>query len=149
MNSAPPPPRDQRRIDSNHLDLLSIFHFVGAGLGLFGILFLCLHYTIMHAVFMNPKMWQDQKQGPPPAEIIAIFQWFYVLIGAWFLASLILNVISGFCLRARKGRTFSLVVAGINCLHIPVGTTLGVFTSIVLMRDSIQERYAAPPDRQS
>jgi hypothetical protein len=55
----------------------------------------------------------------------------------------VLNVISGLCLRARKGRTFSLVVAGINCLYIPLGTLLGVFTIIVLLRDSVRELYAA------
>ena len=141
MSELPPIMRDQRDIDANHLKLLSIFHFIGAGLAILGILFLLAHFAIMHAVFTNPKLWQGQKQTPPPAEFFAVFQWFYLVFGAWFAVSGGLNLISGFCLRARKHQTFSLVVAGIDCLHIPLGTTLGVFTIIVLNRKSVQELY--------
>jgi hypothetical protein len=31
MSELPPLPRDQRKIDADHLNLLAIFHFVGAG----------------------------------------------------------------------------------------------------------------------
>ena len=143
MDELPPLPRDQRKIDADHLKLLAIFHFVGAGLALLGILFLLAHFAMMHAVFANPKLWANQKDGPPPAEFFAIFKWFYLVMGIWFLSSGILNVISGFCLRARKHRTFSLVVAGLNCVHMPLGTVLGVFTIIVLLRDSVRELYDA------
>lgn len=141
--TAPPPPiiRDQRKIDAEHLNLLSIFHFVAAGLALLGILFLAGHYAFMRSIFLNPKMWENQKQGPPPAELFAIFKWFYLAGGVWFLGSGILNVISGLSIRARKYRTFSIVVAAINCLHVPLGTVLGVFTLIVLVRESVRELY--------
>lgn len=141
MSGLPPLTRDQRRVDADHLDLLAIFHFVGAGLALLGILFLLAHFAFLHAMFANPKMWENQKNGPPPAEFFAIFEWFYLVMGLWFLASVILNVISGLCLRARKHRTFSMVVAGINCAHMPMGTVLGVFTLIVLNRTSVGELY--------
>ena len=121
--------------------MLAIFHFVGAGLALLGILFLLAHFAFFHAVFENPKMWQNQKQGPPPAEFFAVFKWFYLVMGFWFLISGVLNVISGLCLRARKHRNFSIVVAGINCVHLPLGTALGIFTIIVLLRDSVRESY--------
>lgn len=145
MSALPQIPRDQRKIDADHLNLLAIFHFVGAGLALLGILFLVGHYAIMHAVFTNPKFFENQKppMPVPPEQIFAVLKWFYLAMGVWFVASAILNVISGICLRARKGRTFSLVVAGINCLHIPLGTVLGVFTLVVLLRDSVRERFAA------
>jgi Na+-driven multidrug efflux pump len=141
MNEPPILCRDQRKVDADHLNLLAIFHFVGAGLALLGILFLLAHFEIFHAVFENPKMWENQKQGPPPAGFFAIFKWFYLVMGLWFLGSAILNVISGLCLRARKQRTFSMVVAGINCVHLPLGTVLGVFTMIVLLRDSVRQAY--------
>ena len=143
MSELPSLPRDQRKIDADHLKILSIFHFVGAGLALLGILFLLIHFTIFNVIFANPKFWEDQKQTPPPAELFAIFKWFYLVFGMWFLASGVLNVISGFCLRARKHRTFSLIVGGINCLHVPLGTVLGVFTIVVLVRDSVRELYEA------
>ena len=138
----PPLLRDQRKIDIGHLKLLSIFHYVAAGLSLFGILFVLLHFTMMHAILGNPKMWEGQKQAPP-MEIFAMFKWFYLLLGAWFLASLVLNIISGLCIHRRKNRTFSLVTAAVNCLHVPIGTVLGVFTFIVLLRDSVEELYEA------
>ena len=143
MSELPPLPRDQRKIDADHLKLLSIFHFVGAGLALVGMLFLLGHYAIFHTFFANPKIWANQKQSPPPAEFFEIFKWFYLIFAVWFMASGVLNVISGLCLRAKKCRTFSLIVACINCLHIPFGTVLGVFTIIVLIRDSVRELYEA------
>ena len=36
-----------------------------------------------------------------------------------------------------------MIVAGLNCVHIPLGTVLGVFTLVVLMRDSVRESYDA------
>jgi hypothetical protein len=145
MSELPPLPRDQRKIDADHLNLLALFHFVGAGLAVLGLLFLLVHYTFMHAMFTNPKFFENQKQPMPmtPEQLFAIFKWFYLAFGIWFVISGVLNLISGLCLRARKGRTFSLVVAGINCLHIPLGTVLGVFTIVVLIRDSVRELYSA------
>ena len=145
MNDLPPLTRDQRKIDANHLNLLAIFHFVGAGLSLIGIAFLLAHYTFMHAIFTNPEIWKDQKQPMPmpPEQIFAMMKWFYLAGAVWFVSSGVLNLISGLCLRARKGRTFSLVVSGLNCLHLPLGTVLGVFTIVVLIRDSVRELYEA------
>ena len=143
MSELPPITRDQRKIDADHLQLLSIFHFVGAGLAFLGILFLLAHFMMFHAFLSNPTFWQNQKQTPPPAEFFAIFKWFYLVFGAWFFISGTLNLISAFCLRARKCRTFSLIVAGINCVHVPFGTVLGVFTIIVLIRDTVRELYDA------
>jgi hypothetical protein len=48
MNPLPPIPRDQRKIDADHLKLLAIFHFVGAGLAVLGLLFLLGHYALEH-----------------------------------------------------------------------------------------------------
>ena len=147
MNAPNPLQASTQKRDSDHLKLLAIFHFIGTGLGLLGILFLVGHYAVMHAVFTNPKFMENQKQPMPvpPEQIFAIMKWFYLAGAVWFVTSGILNLISGLCLRARKGRTFSLVVAGINCLHIPLGTVLGVFTIIVLIRDSVRELYEAQP----
>ncbi len=141
MNSSPPLPGDRRRIDSDHLNLLSIFYFVSAGLALLGLLFLFAHYTFFHFFISDPGMWQGPKQTPPPALFFAMFRWFYVVMAAWFVASAALNVVSGIFLRARKHWTFSLVVAAIDCLHFPLGTILGVFTIIVLIRPSVRELY--------
>jgi hypothetical protein len=44
-------------------------------------------------------------------------------------------------LRERKNRTFSFVVACVNCIHVPLGTVLGVFTIVVLSRESVKRLY--------
>jgi hypothetical protein len=38
---------------------------------------------------------------------------------------------------------FCLVMAGIQCIFMPFGTVLGVFTIIVLMRNSVKEAFTA------
>jgi hypothetical protein len=147
MNDIPPIaplPTNQRNIDTDHLNLLSIFHFVGAGFACLGILFLMVHFAFMHFMFTNPSFWQNQRQSPPPPEFFQMFHlfiFFYLFAGLWLLASAVLNILSGVFLRARKHRTFSIVVAAIDCLHIPMGTTLGIFTIVVLSRDSVRELY--------
>lgn len=143
--------RDQRKVDAEHLKLLAVFHFVLAGLSLVGIAFLCLHWFLMHTVFTNPEMMKNAKGGPPPKEFFMIFRWFYFFMGTFIVAGGLGNLISGFCLLKRRGKIFSFVVAGLNCLGFPFGTTLGVFTFIVLLRDSVGELYVpnspatAPP----
>ena len=143
-NLNPPPPvlHGQRpRDDEEHLRLLAIFHFVGAGLALLGLMLLGLHFTVMHTLITNQYFWQNSRSGPPPAAFFAVFQVFYFFGAIWFITSGVLNVISGFCLRARTNRTFSIIVAAINCLHLPLGTALGIFTLIVLTRSSVRELY--------
>lgn len=146
MNDIPPLaplPRDQRNIDTDHLNLLSIFHFVAAGLALLGVLILVGECAMLHFTFANPDFWKNQKQQGPPPEFFTVFIWMFAILGTWCFVSGILNVVSGIFLRQRKHRTFSLVVAAINCLHVPVGTILGVFTIIILVRPSVAELYEA------
>jgi hypothetical protein len=134
--------QNQRKRDLEHLRLLSIFHFVFAGLALLGMAFLGLHYFMMHTIFTNPEMWKSQKAGPPPQVFLDVFVWFYVFGGVILLAGLVLNVLSGIFLLRRRHRLFSLIIGALNCLQIPFGTALGVFTIIVLSRDSVRELYS-------
>lgn len=133
---------DHGQIDAEHLRLLSIFHFVGAGLGFVGLLFVAGHFALFHAFLSNPQFWQNAKNGPPPAAFFTLFRWFYAVVALWFLSSGVLNLLSAFYLRARRHRVFSMVVAGFNCLHMPLGTILGIFTFIVLSRGSVEKLYA-------
>ena len=140
--------RDQRRIDADHLRLLAIFHYVLAGLGVLGIGFLALNYAMMGTMMSNPRMWPSVPNGPPPAffaGMFGIFKWFYLFLGVWIIVRSVLNVLSGWHIARRRWRIFSLVVAGLDCLSLPFGTALGVFTLIVLQRDSVRSAYGEPP----
>ena len=136
-----PPPIPNK--DTDNLRTLAICHYVVSGLSLLGLGFLGLHYSIMRMVFDNPQMWEKAKSPPPfnPAEFFHLFQWFYLLFGVLILVSGILTLIAGRFIHRRVNRTFSIVIAGLNCLHFPFGTVLGVFTLILLTKESVMRLY--------
>jgi hypothetical protein len=145
VNNLPPLLRDQRTTDAEHLKLLAIFHFVLAGLAFLGIGFLVLHYALMSQLMFHPERWQGQRGGPPPQMFFAFFRWFYLIFGVMLVVGSVCNLLSGIWIRAARNRIFSVVVAAVNCTQIPFGTVLGVFTIIVLSRDSVRELYDAQP----
>jgi hypothetical protein len=132
---------DQQLKDAEHLKLLSIFYFVLAGFGAVGLVFLGGHYAFMRAMFANPEMWKAQKGGPPPEFFMDIMIWFYGFALAVIVVSTVLNILSGIFIRQRRNRMFSLIVGGLNCLHVPLGTLLGVFTIVTLTRESVRRLY--------
>jgi len=144
MADLPPLMRDQRKVDADQLQLLAVFHFAFAALAILGLGFLALHYGLMHSVMSNPEAWKAPKGGAPaPAEVMRIFKWFYVICGTLIITGGVVNLLSGLFIRKRKYRTFSIAVACLNCIQIPFGTMLGVFTLVVLLRDSVHELYEA------
>jgi len=136
-------PVEHARKDAEQLRLLWIFHFVFAGLAVLGIGFLVVHYLFMKNIFANPAMWRGAQQPPPP-QFFQFFIIFYFIAGFVIVLGAALNAISAACIRNRKWRLFSLVVAGIDCLQVPFGTALGVCTFLVLLRESVRRLYEAP-----
>jgi len=136
-----PPPIPTK--DAEHLRIIAICHHVVAGLSLLGIGFLVLHYLMMK-MFINPKIWESSKQQPPfsPDEFFDIMQWFYIIGGVFLVLGAVLLLISGLSISRRRRRTFSIIVAGLMCLQIPFGTVLGIFTLIILTRESVMRLYA-------
>ena len=145
MTELPPLTRDQRKADVDHLKLLAIFHFIVAALSLVGLGLLFLHYAFMHTLIANPEVWKNPQRDRLPSheEILAMIKWFYLFFGAVLIASGVANLLSGLFIQVKKHRLFSLIIAGFNCLHFPFGTVLGVFTFVVLLRDSVRELYDA------
>jgi hypothetical protein len=133
---------NQRQTDAEHLKLLSVFHFVGAGLAGVSLLLLYGHYSLFSQMLSGPMPGQ-QPGGPPfPLDMFVWMRWIYV---AWALMSVgmgLVNLASGLFMKTRSYRVFSIVVAALNCFYVPLGTTLGIFTIIVLVRDSVRETYA-------
>jgi hypothetical protein len=143
MTTPTPPPlfSAQHKTDADHLRILMICHYVKAGLAVAGLGFIGLHYAMMRMMFANPKMWEGEHNSAFPMEFFEIFKWFY-LVGVVYVVSLgICNLVSAGFIKARRHRMFSLVISGFNCLNMPLGTVLGVFTIIVLSRQTVQETY--------
>ena len=128
--------------DTEHLRLLSIFHYVVAGLqGLFAC-FPVLHFAIGAVLVFLPEQLNDGKAGPPPV----LVGWFFMLFaGAWILVGLTLAAciaIAGRNLAQRRRYLFCLVMAGVEAATcMPLGTVLGVFTILVLMRPTVKEAF--------
>ncbi|MGB1130752.1 MAG: hypothetical protein ACPG4K_11930 [Haloferula sp.] len=61
-----------------------------------------------------------------------------VLMSLGFLVMAFLNFLAGRFMSSRRHRIFILVVAGVNGMAVPIGTTLAVFTFIVLLRPSVE-----------
>ena len=129
--------------DKEHLRLLAIFHYVVAGLAaLFS--FFPLLYTTVGAIFIFAARHGTPKPGEElPPEFLG---WIFIVLGAlFFLAGVTMAIcilIAGRSLSLCKRYSFALVMACIECLFMPFGTILGVFTIVVLSRESVRELFS-------
>jgi hypothetical protein len=137
-------PNPQQTTDAEHLKLLSVFHYVVGGLAA---LFACI--PIFHLVFglfliIAPGKFGGASQPPP-----AFIGWFFVLIAScfilvgWTLAFLVL--LAGRFIARRRHHAYCFAMACVECIFMPFGTVLGVFTIIVLMRPSVKELFTPRP----
>jgi hypothetical protein len=130
--------------DTEHLRLLSIFHYIVAGLAaLFS--FFPLLYTTVGAIFIFAARHGTPKPGEElPPEFLS---WIFVGVGSFLfllgVAMAIWFLIAGRCLSRHRFYSFALVMACVECLFIPFGTILGVFTIIALSRESVKALFAA------
>ncbi len=134
--------------DLEQLRLLSIFHYVVGGIIA---LFACIPFIHLFMGFFflanAPAMRASQRPGEPDFPV-EIFGAMFIMIPAiiillgWTLA--ILTVVAGRKLSKQNGYTFCMVIAALLCMFMPFGTILGVFTIVVLMRDSVKELFSAP-----
>jgi len=128
--------------DIEHLNLLSIFHYVVAGLAAF-FSFFPLIYTAIGVTFIFVARHGTAKPGEElPPEFLG---WVFAVLGSGLfligIAMAICILIAGRSLALRKRYSFALVMACIECLFVPFGTILGVFTIIVLSRESVKPLF--------
>src|SRR5919197_1127642 len=130
--------------DQEHLKMLAIFHYVVAGLGALCSFFPLL-YTIIGVIFIFAARHGTAKPGEDlPPEFLG---WIFAVLGSLLflmgIAMAICILVAGRSLELRKRYSFALVMACIECVFIPFGTILGVFTIIVLSRESVRGLFAA------
>ncbi len=126
--------------DLEHLRLLSIFHYIVAGITALFSLFPLIHLVL--GIGLITGALEAHEDG---AEVIG---WFFVLFAlAWIACGLALAICmacAGRSLKLRRNHRFCFVVACVSCLFMPVGTILGVFTIIVLMRPTVKAAFGEP-----
>jgi hypothetical protein len=126
--------------DSEHLKLLAIFHYVVAGMTA---LFACIPFLhFFMGLAMATGAFPDSDPEVQPIGIFMMVVAGLFILAGWTLAVLI--AYAGRSLQTRRRYTYCLVMAGIECIFMPFGTVLGVFTIIVLMRDSVKEMFGRP-----
>ena len=128
--------------DAEHLRLLSIFHYVVAGVAGFCSFFPLL-YTVLGFVFvaLSHRPPTNPTQQLPPVAL----GWAFVGLGIFLfllgVAFAVVLALAGRSLSHRTGYWFAFVVACIECIFIPFGTILGMFTVIVLSRESVKTLF--------
>jgi hypothetical protein len=129
--------------DQDQLKLLSIFHYV---LGVFTALVSfvpVIHLTIGLVMLFSPQTLEPS--GGENQEGLRIIGGIFVgvamlviLVGFGFALCMILV---GRFLNHRTHYIFCMVVAALECLSFPFGTVLGVFTIVVLSRESVKQLF--------
>lgn len=134
----PPASQDQTRElvkNQEQLRILSICHYVVAGMAALGGCFPIIHLSL--GIAMVSGAMGSGRNAPP-----AFMGWFFVafaslfMLGFWTMA--VLLFIAGRNLARYTRRTFCFAIA---CLQVPIGTALGVFTIIVLSRPSVKAMF--------
>lgn len=134
--------------DEKHLDLLAIFYYVFAGLTALGSCFGLFYVGLGIMFLLNPQGFQDGGQ-PLPAEMGYIFAGIGIVITLLALGWAAALAYTGRYLNRRVNRTFCIVIAAICCLSVPLGTILGIFTIVVLQRDSVKALFESRTTAES
>ncbi len=130
--------------DPQHLGYLRIGHLVNAG-----ILFLIALFPVIHLVMgiaMIAGMFEGEKD-PPPEFLGYFFVAIAVILMAMFGTLAILNLFAARALGVQKNWIFCVVMAAVNIMFSPFGIIIGVFSLVVLLRESVKqlfERNAQP-----
>jgi hypothetical protein len=138
-------PRDEREriIDEEHLRLLSIACYIAGGLHIAFASIFIFHFVFLVVFASHPGMMSPapQGRGGPPEAMFYVFAWglgIVILLG-WLFGGM--TIYAGRCIKARSRRAFSMVMAALNTLAMPVGTIVGVCGLMVLSRASVKQRY--------
>jgi hypothetical protein len=128
--------------DTENLRLLAVFHYVVAALaGVFS-LFPLFHIT-MGALLISGRLGDPNERFPD-----RLFGTMFVVIGVAMLvaglAYAICMAFAGRYLTQHRAYVFCLVMAALSCAFFPFGTVLGVFTIVVLQKDSVRQLFDKP-----
>lgn len=127
--------------DEEYLNLLSIFHYVVAGMTAVFSLFPVIHLAVGIAMISGFFGGEDSEE--------VLFGWLFVAVGVVMMvigfgvAGLI--AFAGRAIRQRRNHMFCVVVAAVSCLMFPFGTVLGIFTIVILSRDSVKRLFGIFP----
>lgn len=144
MEPKPPDFADlYERQDREQLQILSILHYVLAGISAVIGCFPLLHLTFGLILIGSASTMPGSEERAPLVLFGGFFAVFAALIVLLMWGQALLLFLAGRNLVACRHHFFCMLVAAFTCLHFPFGTALGVFTILVLQRESVRARFAA------
>jgi len=123
--------------EEQNLDILSTLHYV---MGV--ITFLLASIPIIHLVIgivIIASGLHGEEQVPQILGWIFVILASILIVGGWIFAVLI--IFAGRRLKERRSYNFCLVISFLECLIIPLGTVLGIFTIINLTKESVKALF--------
>jgi hypothetical protein len=131
------PEERQEVIDTEHLRLLSLFHYISGALTIAFSCFFIIHLLFMLGMSFAIPAGKHGAEAFPFAIFAGVFGLF-ILMG---ITLGVLEIFSGRSIARRQARTMSMVIAAPGVLMMPFGTILSVMTWIVLSRNSVKAMY--------
>jgi len=126
--------------DLQYLRLLSIFHYVVGGLAA---LFAC--FPVIYIVLGILAVYAPGTMNAEGDAMPAFIGWLFIIIGTGLIvvgwAFAVCIICAGRYLARQVHYLFCMVVAAIECVFMPFGTVLGVFTIVVLAKPSVKKMF--------
>jgi hypothetical protein len=126
--------------DLQYLKLLSVFHYVFGGMAALFAFIPIIYVVVGMLAFYIPGPRNFDSEAMP-----AFIGWILIIIGTglivleWAFSACI--IIAGRYLARQAHYMFCMVMAAIECIFMPFGTVLGVFTIVLLARPSVKELF--------
>ncbi len=125
------------------LKILSICYYIMGGIQA-AMALLLLAYGVFFGIFLSMIPDNGSTQSLPPA-VAHLMMGIFSVMAALGVAYAGCVLLAGRFLARRKHYVFCFVAAVLNCLLLPFGTVLGIFTFIVLSRPGVRESFGNPP----
>lgn len=134
---APMPPSYQyEHPDASALKVLTILQFVWGGLTVLGSCG-CLFYLVMGIFFVSAP--------PKNAEGAEVVGPIFIVMGSvgslLVISAAVVSFISAASISARRRRTFCIAASAFHCLFFPLGTALGVFGLVMLLKPAVKDLF--------
>jgi len=125
--------------DEQQLEVLAILHYVFGGLTALFSCFFLFHMGLGIAMSSGAMDGPGNHLPHMIGWLMALFAGCFVLIG-WILGGLI--IAAGRKLKRRRAYGFCFVMACLECMLMPLGTVLGVFTIVLLSKDPVKKLFS-------
>ena len=125
--------------DEKNLDLLANLHLV---LGIITALMACIPIIyLLVGIAMIAGGFNGAEAAPRIVGLVFIILATVIILAGWAFAVLI--IIASRKMKKRESFNFCITIAFLECLIMPLGTVLGIFTILNLNKESVKELFSS------